>query len=71
VAIIAALGEVGLQAVTPNLNINSLAKPHPRDLIAQVRLIRLGPRLAVGEVEILCDGLPDLVAHAMILRRQR
>src|SRR5262249_1157644 len=41
VAIIAALGEIGLQAVTTNLNINFLAKPKPRDLIAGVRLIRL------------------------------
>jgi uncharacterized protein (TIGR00369 family) len=64
VAIIAALGEIGLQAVTTNLNINFLAKPEPRDLIAQVRLIRLGRRLAVGEVEIFSDGLPDMVAHA-------
>ena len=64
VAIIAALGEIGLQAVTTNLNINFLAKPEPRDLIAQVRLMRLGRRLAVGEVEIFADGLPDMVAHA-------
>lgn len=64
VAIIAAPGEIGLQAVTTNLNINFLAKPKPLDLIAEVRLIRLGRRLAVGEVEIVCDGLPDLVAHA-------
>ena len=35
VAIIAALGEVGLDAVTTNLNINFLAKPEPRDLVAQ------------------------------------
>jgi uncharacterized protein (TIGR00369 family) len=64
VAIIAALGEIGLKAVTTNLNINFLAKPEPRDLIAEVRLIRLGRRLAVGEVEIVADGLPDMVAHA-------
>jgi uncharacterized protein (TIGR00369 family) len=64
VAIIAALGEIGLKAVTTNLNINFLAKPEPRDLIAEVRLIRLGRRLAVGEVEIFSDGLPDMVAHA-------
>ena len=63
-AIIAALGEIGLQAVTTNLNINFLAKPSPRDLIAEAHLIRLGRRLAVGEVEIVSDGLPDLVAHA-------
>ena len=52
VEIIAALGEVGLDAVTTNMNINFLAKPEPRDLVAHVRLIRLGRRLAVGEVEL-------------------
>ena len=35
VAIIAAVGEVGLDAVTTNLNINFLAKPEPRDLVAR------------------------------------
>ena len=65
VAIIAALGEVGLDAVTTNLNINFLAKPEPRDLIADVRLIRLGRRLGVGEVRIHSDGGSDMVAHAV------
>ena len=68
VAIIAALGEVGLDAVTTNLNINFLAKPEPRDLVAKVRLIRLirlGRRLAVGEAQIYSDGLPDMVAHTI------
>jgi uncharacterized protein (TIGR00369 family) len=65
IAIIAALGEVGLDAVTTNLNINFLAKPEPRDLIADVRLIRLGRRLGVGEVQIHSDGGSDMVAHAV------
>ena len=65
VAIIAALGEVGLEAVTTNLNINFLAKPEPRDLVARVHLIRLGRRLAVGEAQIYSDGVPDMVAHAI------
>jgi uncharacterized protein (TIGR00369 family) len=65
VAIIAALGEVGIDAVTTNLNINFLAKPEARDLVAEVRLIRLGRRLAVGETQIYSDGLSDMVAHAI------
>jgi uncharacterized protein (TIGR00369 family) len=65
VAIIATLGEVGLDAVTTNLNINFLAKPEPRDLVAKVNLIRLGRRLAVGETQIYSDGVPDMVAHAI------
>jgi uncharacterized protein (TIGR00369 family) len=65
VAIIATLGEAGIDAVTTNLNINFLAKPEPRDLIACVRLLRLGRRLAVGEAQIFSDGAADPVAHAI------
>jgi uncharacterized protein (TIGR00369 family) len=65
VAIIGALGEAGIDAVTTNLNINFLAKPEPRDLISAVRLIRLGRRLAVGEAQIYSDGVADMVAHAI------
>jgi uncharacterized protein (TIGR00369 family) len=63
VAILASIGPVPL-AVTTNLNINFLRKPAPGDLIAQARLIKLGKRLAVGEVAILSDGEEDMVAHA-------
>jgi|SRR5215213_530838 len=63
VAILASIGPVPL-AVTTNLNINFLRKPGARDLIAEVKLIKLGKRLAVGEVEIYCDGEEDMVAHA-------
>src|SRR6266513_2857193 len=63
VAILASIGPVPL-AVTTNLNINFLRKPAARDLIAEVKLIKLGKRLAVGEVEIFCDGEDEMVAHA-------
>jgi uncharacterized protein (TIGR00369 family) len=63
VAILASIGPVPL-AVTTNLNINFLRKPAPRDLIAEVKLIKLGKRLAVGEVEMFCDGEEEMVAHA-------
>ena len=43
-------------AVTTNLTINFLKKPAPRDLLAEVRLIKLGKRLAVGEVDIRSEG---------------
>ena len=63
VAILAQIGPVGL-AVTTNLNINFLRRPEPRDLIGEARLIKLGKRLAVGEVSIFTEGQDDLVAHA-------
>ena len=63
VAILASIGPVPL-AVTTNLNINFLRKPAARDLIAEARLIKLGKRLAVGEVALWSDGEEDeLVAH--------
>jgi uncharacterized protein (TIGR00369 family) len=63
VAILASIGPVPL-AVTTNLNINFLRKPAQRDLIAEVKLIKLGKRLAVGDVAIYSDGEDDMVAHA-------
>src|SRR5436853_7652407 len=63
VAVLASIGPVPL-AVTTNLNINFLRRPTPRDLIAETHLIKLGKRLAVGEVEIYCDGEDEMVAHA-------
>ena len=65
VAVIATLGERGIDAVTSNLNINFLAKPEPADMTADVKLIRLGRRLAVGEVELYSEGGSDMVAHAI------
>jgi uncharacterized protein (TIGR00369 family) len=62
VAVLAAVGWVPL-AVTTNLTINFLKKPAARDLLAEARLIKLGKRLAVGEVGIRSDGEDELVAH--------
>ncbi len=64
VAVLAQIGKVGL-AVTTNLNINFLRKPPPADLIGEARLLKLGKRLAVGEVAISSEGEVDLVAHAV------
>ena len=63
IAVLAQIGPVAL-AVTTNLSINFLRKPEPRDLIGECRLLKLGRRLAVGEVSLFADGSPDLVAHA-------
>jgi acyl-coenzyme A thioesterase PaaI-like protein len=50
--------------VTSSLNINFLARPAPNDMTALVKLIRLGRRSAVGEVELYSEGVPEMVAHA-------
>ena len=64
VAILAAIGPVAL-AVTTNLSINFLRKPEPGDLIAECKLMKLGKRLAVGEVSIYAIGSEELVAHCV------
>lgn len=63
VAVLASIGWVPL-AVTTNLNINFLRKPEQRDLVAEARLIKLGRRLAVGDIGIHSEGVDELVAHA-------
>jgi uncharacterized protein (TIGR00369 family) len=63
VAILANIGPVGL-AVTTNLSFNFLRKPSRRDLIAECRLMKLGKRLAVGEVALTSDGGSEMVCHA-------
>ncbi len=63
VAILARIGEVEL-AVTTNLAINFLRKAGPGDLIGEARLLKLGKRLAVGEVAMFSYGSPEMVAHA-------
>ena len=62
VAVLATIGPVPL-AVTINLNINFLRKPEQRDLIAEARILKLGKRLAVMEVNIFSDGSDEPVAH--------
>jgi uncharacterized protein (TIGR00369 family) len=62
-AILAHIGPVAL-AVTTSLNFNFLRKPEPRALIADCRLLKLGKRLAVGDVSIYSQGSPEVVCHA-------
>ena len=62
VAVFSAVGPQPL-AVTTNLNINFLRKPAKADLIAEARLMKVGKRLAVGEVTIHSEGVAEPVAH--------
>jgi len=64
----ALLGMIGpvVLAVTTNLNINFLRKPAQADVIGQARLLKLGKRLAVGEVTIYSEGEREPVAHATL-----
>jgi uncharacterized protein (TIGR00369 family) len=61
-AVLSLIGPVEL-AVTTNFNINFLRRPRPGDVIAEARILKLGKRLAVGEVGLFRDGEDELVAH--------
>ena len=61
----AVLGEIGLVplAVTTSLNINFLKKPAQKDVVGDVKLLKVGKRLAVGEVYLYSEGDAEPVAH--------
>lgn len=63
--ILAHIGPV-LLAVTTSLHIDFLRKPSLSDLMARARLIKLGQRLAVVDVELFSRGEADLVAKASV-----
>ncbi|SRR6266540_4747682 len=63
VAVLGAVGWVPL-AVTTHLSIHFLRKPGACDLIAEARLLKLGKRLAMGDIAIRSDGNEEMVAHA-------
>jgi uncharacterized protein (TIGR00369 family) len=62
--VLSRIGPVEL-AVTTNLTINFLKKPEPGDVIADARMLKLGKRLAVGEVSLFSESgsSDDPVAH--------
>src|ERR1700761_3462456 len=63
VVLLSAIGPIGL-AVTTSLNINFLRKGQPgQDVLAAARLLKLGKRLAVGEVSLTSGTAPDPIAH--------
>jgi len=62
--VLSRIGPVEL-AVTTSLTINFLRKPGTADVVADARLLKLGKRLAVGEVTLFSEesGDADPVAH--------
>jgi uncharacterized protein (TIGR00369 family) len=63
-AILAHIGPVAL-AVTTNVTINFMRKPPQGPLEGTCRIMKLGKRLAVVDVEIARPGQGELVAHAV------
>ncbi|MCA8889431.1 MAG: PaaI family thioesterase, partial [Parvularculaceae bacterium] len=64
VAVLASVGPK-LLSVTTSLTINFLRKPDVGDLVAECKLVKLGKRLAVGDVMIRPDSDEEAVAHAV------
>ena len=63
VAVLASIGREA-QAVTSNMNINFLRRPAPADMVGVARILKLGRRLAVGDVTLFSAGDDRPVAHA-------
>jgi uncharacterized protein (TIGR00369 family) len=61
-AVLSIIGRVEL-AVTTSMNINFLRRPDLRPVIAEARILKLGKRLAYGDVLLFSEGDPDAVAH--------
>ena len=65
VAILAEIGIVPL-TVTTSLSFNFMRKPSAdRRIIGACKLLKMGRTLAVGEVSLYSEGLPEMVAHAV------
>lgn len=65
---VAVLGEIGIvpHAVTTSMNMNFLRKPSAdRDVLGRCQLLKVGRRLAIGEVSLFSEGDEQPVAHAV------
>ncbi len=62
----ALLGMIGRvdQTVTIQLSITFMRRPPKADILAEARILKLGRRLASGDVTLYSDGLSEPVAHA-------
>ena len=65
VAIMGAMGEAGVDAVTTHFNLHFLKRPGRLDVLARVHLLRVGKRSAVAECQLFSEGSDDMVAHGV------
>lgn len=52
-----------VQSVTASLTANFLRRPKPADLMFEGKLLKIGRRLAMGEVTVYSSGDPEPVCH--------
>jgi len=62
-AILASIGP-GVHAVATNLSLHFIGEPPQSTLLAEARLLKLGKRLAVGEVAVRSEVQDGVVCHA-------
>ena len=60
--VLSLIGRVEL-AVTTSMTVHFLTRPAPADVLATGRILKLGRRLAVGEVVMRSDGEPQPVCQ--------
>jgi uncharacterized protein (TIGR00369 family) len=60
--VLSMIGRVEL-AVTTSMSVHFLSRPAPVDVLAEGRVLKLGRRLAVGEVVMRSEGEADPVCH--------
>jgi uncharacterized protein (TIGR00369 family) len=65
IALLGMIGRVPL-SVTSHLDIDFLRKPAPADLVGHARILKLGRRLAVGDVLIHSDGEEQPCARSSV-----
>ncbi|MEM9726300.1 MAG: PaaI family thioesterase [Pseudomonadota bacterium] len=64
-AVLAMIGREPM-TVTTNLSLDFMRAPAPKDLIAEARILKLGRRLAFGDVIMHSDGDPTPVSRASV-----
>jgi uncharacterized protein (TIGR00369 family) len=62
--VLSRVGDLAL-AVTTDLTIHFLSRPAQKDVLAEGRLLKLGRRLAIGEVVMRSDGDGLAICHAV------
>lgn len=62
-AVLSMVGPV-VMTVTSHMNISFLRKPAAKPMIAEARILKLGKKLAYGDVVLHSEGEDDPVAHA-------
>jgi acyl-coenzyme A thioesterase PaaI-like protein len=60
--VLSMIGRVEL-AVTTSMTVHFLTRPEPGDVIVEGRILKLGRRLAVGEVVLRSGGDPRPLCH--------